>query len=100
MHKSKNDCDMIGCPICNKPWDDRSALEIKYEELRSEVDKLVEALEFYENVSRLMMQVRDIPEKDGFGFPNIIKEQHYMDNGDRARSALTEFHKKYPKGEK
>ena len=42
------------------------------------------ALKFYENVSRLMMQVRNIQ------VSSQIIEQHYADNGDRARRALSE----------
>jgi hypothetical protein len=50
---------------------------------------LTEALGFYENTKRLMLDVRDLPKRDSFGMPLIYTDESIMDNGDTARMALT-----------
>lgn len=52
-------------------------------ELESGLAVASKALAFYENVSRLMMDVRDCPKG--------VKSQSIMDNGDRARLALSKL---------
>jgi hypothetical protein len=46
--------------------------------------KLVEALEFYENTTRLMLDVRDLENP-------MYLSKSIMDNGDKARKALKEI---------
>lgn len=56
------------------------AYEGELRELREQNKQMKGALAFYENVTRLMMDVRDKP----YGYSH----QSIMDNGDRARLAL------------
>ena len=51
------------------------------------IENLIEGLKFYENTSRLMLTIRDLP-KDTFLSAPRITEQHLMDNGDTARELL------------
>lgn len=62
-------------------------LQKQVEELRADHAMLSEALEFYENCSRLMITVRDLP-IDPIAMIPLVSAQHYMDNGDKAREAL------------
>lgn len=68
----------------------------EYETLKAENEKFRKALEFYENCSRLTLQVRDINQDSFLG--SAITEQHIMDNGDTARIALKK-HTDFKKGE-
>ena len=55
-----------------------------------EIDKLVEALKFYENCSALMLKQRDLPIDPILG-RSVLTERHVQDNGDVARQALKEI---------
>lgn len=55
--------------------------------LQAENRKLREALEFYENCTRLMLDVRDLPKDPVLGY-SIVSSKSIMDNGDVAREAL------------
>ena len=63
------------------------------EKLQAENKKLREALEFYENCTRLMLDVRDLPKDPVLGY-SIVSSKSIMDNGDVAREALKEVGEK------
>lgn len=68
-------------------------------ELRADAEQLACVLKFYENVTRLMLSVRDLPEVSEIeGLKPILKSLDLMDNGDKARLALKIFRSKYPMG--
>jgi hypothetical protein len=58
------------------------------ERLEKALAVAVEALEFYENTNRLMLEVRDLKKPDGFFEPRTV---NIMDNGDVARTALSKL---------
>jgi hypothetical protein len=61
---------------------------LKEEEERAKI--LIEALEFYANSTRLMLDVKDLPIDPVLG-RSVISSQSIMDNGDRARFALNKY---------
>lgn len=76
--------------------DDKNKLKIHYldagkqiQKLQAENKKLREALAFYENCTRLMLDVRDLPKDPVLGY-SIVSSKSIMDNGDVAREALKE----------
>jgi hypothetical protein len=69
----------------------------KINELQTENKKLREALEFYANCTRLMLDVKDLPIDPIIGEP-MFSSKSIMDNGDRAREALKELPIEQPKG--
>jgi hypothetical protein len=58
--------------------------------IEAENKKLREALEFYANCTRLMLDVKDLPIDPIIGEP-MFSSKSIMDNGDRAREALKEI---------
>jgi hypothetical protein len=58
--------------------------------LQAENRKLREALEFYANCTRLILDVKDLPIDPIIGAP-IVSSMSIMDNGDRARKTLKEI---------
>lgn len=64
---------------------DKLVLELEASMKRENI--LTKALKFYENSTRLILQVRDLPIDPISGKPQC-SEQHLQDNGDIARIAL------------
>lgn len=52
------------------------------------IQKQNEALKFYANVKRLMLEIDKLPTQDPFGFPLAYTSKSLADNGDTARSTL------------
>jgi hypothetical protein len=83
---------MFGFLIDNK-FVSHEELALEFDKLQAENKKLREALEFYENCTRLMLDVRDLPKDPVLGY-SIVSSKSIMDNGDVAREALKEVGEK------
>lgn len=70
----------------------------KAEMLEIKLVHAIKALEFYENTTRLMINVRDIATEDTFGMPMAYDSVSIMDNGDTAREALAKIKEPLFKG--
>ena len=71
-----------------KEWREAARSEAdEVNRLQAENKKLREALEFYANCTRLMLDVRDLPKDPVLGY-SIVSSKSIMDNGDVAREAL------------
>jgi len=84
------------CSYCKimdelKEWKEAARSEAEeVNRLQAENKKLREALEFYANCTRLMLDVKDLPIDPIIGEP-MFSSKSIMDNGDRAREALKEL---------
>ncbi len=84
------------CSYCKimdelKEWKEAARSEAEeVNRLQAENKKLREALEFYANCTRLMLDVKDLPIDPIIGEPMFFSKS-IMDNGDRAKEALKEI---------
>jgi hypothetical protein len=76
-----------GKPICHYINGTKLYTKGYVEELERRLEIAKEALEFYENCTRLMLDVKNLPIDPILGSP-FLSSKSVMDNGDTARAAL------------